>query len=73
MSQIERTKNHHIEEYLDYYCNLSHAPGFAILIQGQWGSGKTWFINKYCEKLKDEKHKCLYIILYGIPSNLNVI
>jgi hypothetical protein len=29
--------NNHIEEYLDYYCGLSHAPGFAVLLKGEWG------------------------------------
>lgn len=60
--------NEHIETYLDYYCNLSHAPGFAVLLQGQWGSGKTWFINRYRDKLKENDRKCLYISLYGMTS-----
>ncbi|MGD1873485.1 MAG: P-loop NTPase fold protein [Mastigocoleus sp.] len=65
--------NSHIEEYLDYYCSLSHAPGFAVLLKGQWGCGKTWFIEKYCEKLKRNKsknnnQKSLYVSLYGMTS-----
>ena len=68
MSQDNRTINSHIETYLDYYCDLSHAPGFAVLLQGQWGSGKTWFINKYREKLKEKNQKCLYVSLYGMTS-----
>lgn len=68
MVQGQQTINSHIETYLDYYCGLSHAPGFAVLLQGQWGCGKTWFINKYREKLKEENHKCLYVSLYGMTS-----
>lgn len=60
--------NSHIEEYLDYYCGLSHAPGFAILLKGEWGCGKTWFINKYREKLKKNEQKFLYVSLYGMTS-----
>lgn len=60
--------NSYVEEYLDYYCELSHAPGFAILLKGQWGSGKTWFINRYCEKLKENGKQCLYISLYGMST-----
>ncbi|GAB4545938.1 MAG: P-loop NTPase fold protein [Pleurocapsa sp.] len=60
--------NSHIEEYLDYYCELSHAPGFAVLLKGEWGCGKTWFINKYREKLEKKKQKCLYVSLYGMTS-----
>ncbi|SFR13787.1 hypothetical protein SAMN04487773_3238 [Enterobacter sp. kpr-6] len=29
-----------LQAYLDYYINLD-APGFAVLITGEWGSGKT--------------------------------
>jgi hypothetical protein len=68
MSQANQKINSHIETYLDYYCGLSHAPGFAVLLQGQWGSGKTWFINEYREKLKEENRKCLYVSLYGMTS-----
>ena len=50
-------KNEHIEDYLDYYCNLDQSPEYAILLKGAWGSGKTWFIKKYCEKLEDNDKK----------------
>ncbi|MEM9650150.1 MAG: P-loop NTPase fold protein, partial [Bacteroidota bacterium] len=60
--------NKHIEKYLDYYCSLSHTPGFAVLLKGEWGCGKTWFINKYREKLEKKKQKFLYVSLYGMTS-----
>ncbi len=68
MTQGSQSINSHIETYLDYYCELSHAPGFAILLKGQWGCGKTWFINKYREQLEQETKKCLYVSLYGMIS-----
>lgn len=68
MHQYKQSINSHIEEYLDYYCGLNHAPGFAVLLQGQWGSGKTWFINKYRKSLKDRNQKCIYVSLYGMTS-----
>jgi septin family protein len=49
--------NKHIEEYLNYYCELPHSPKFAILLKGKWGSGKTWFINQYIEKLKAKEQE----------------
>ena len=66
-SAIISKKNEHIEEYLDYYCNLDHSPEYAILLKGVWGSGKTWFIKKYREKL-EKKKKVLYVSLYGITD-----
>lgn len=68
MTQDNKSINSHIEDYLDYYCSLSHAPGFAVLLKGQWGCGKTWFIEKYRDKLKAKKQKCLYVSLNGITS-----
>lgn len=60
--------NDYITDYLDYYCQLPHAPEFAVLLKGQWGSGKTWFIDKYREKLNEKNIKSLYISLYGIST-----
>ncbi len=67
MTQKSQAVNSHIEKYLDYYCGLCK-PGFAILLKGKWGSGKTWFIKKYEEKLKEKKQRCLYVSLYGMTS-----
>lgn len=62
------TINSHIEDYLDYYCNLSYQPEYAILLKGSWGAGKTWFVRRYCDKLKDRKQKYIYVSLYGIST-----
>jgi chromosomal replication initiation ATPase DnaA len=38
-------KNEHIVKYIaDYYCKTPFPPGFAVLITGRWGSGKTHLI-----------------------------
>lgn len=68
MTQHNAQLNSHIIEYLDYYCNLPDAPGFAVLLKGKWGSGKTWFIKRYCESLREKKRKCLYVSLNGVTS-----
>lgn len=62
----KQSKNSHIEKYLDYYCHLEGTPGFSVLLKGKWGSGKTWFVKKYCKRLETEKKKHIYISLYGI-------
>lgn len=33
--------NRHVGEYLTYYPNVTHTPGFAVLLSGPWGVGKT--------------------------------
>jgi len=65
--------NKHIEDYLDYYLNSKFNPEFAVLLQGEWGCGKTWFIKNYLkEYFKEKKSKYLYITLYGV-STINEI
>jgi len=61
--------NKHIEDYLDYYLDSKFNPEFAVLLQGEWGCGKTWFIKNYLKKyFKEEKSKYLYITLYGVAQ-----
>jgi len=68
MNQSEEPINSHIEKYLDYYCDLS-SPKFAVMLKGIWGSGKTWFVEQYLEKLeKSTRHKHLYVSLFGVTK-----
>lgn len=59
--------NKHIEEYLDYYCE-SKLCRYAVLINGKWGVGKTWFINRLEEKLKNRGENVIYISLNGVAK-----
>ncbi|MEW6711207.1 MAG: P-loop NTPase fold protein [Candidatus Riflebacteria bacterium] len=61
-------ENAHIESFLDYYCSIEHAPGFAVLLTGAPGVGKSWLIGEYRKKLETLKQKSLYVSLYGISS-----
>ncbi|MCT7649613.1 KAP family NTPase [Aliarcobacter butzleri] len=60
-------QNKHISQFLNYYIELSN-PQYAVLLKGKWGSGKTHFINEYKEHLKTNKHKYIYLSLYGVTS-----
>ncbi|WP_273834015.1 P-loop NTPase fold protein [Serratia marcescens] len=63
--------NQHIEDYIDNYYKLTKEPGYAILLKGKWGTGKTWFIKRTLSKYKDhakKKDKYLYISLYGMTN-----
>ena len=39
--------NQHIADFLEVYLNAANKPDYAVLITGDWGSGKTHFIKKY--------------------------
>lgn len=59
------SKNNHISDFLDYYLALFTSPEYAILITGEWGVGKTWFMKQY---LSDRKVKHLYVSLNGVST-----
>lgn len=56
--------NQHIIDFLQYYVQLEH-PGYAVLITGEWGSGKTFYIKKKAQELFP---KYIMVSLYGISS-----
>ena len=73
MSQIYISEpNKHIEEYFDYYFDGKKNFEYAVLLNGAWGSGKTWFIKKYLEKKEDEKKKICYVSLNGITKTSDI-
>ena len=55
--------NKHIENYLNEYLKMK-SPGFAVMISGTWGCGKTYFIKDYIEN--NQGKKICYISLYGV-------
>lgn len=61
--------NEHVIQYLNFYVSLEESPSFAILLKGEWGIGKTFFINSYIDNFPKEKtKKFIYISLYGVGT-----
>lgn len=54
-SQSEFPNNDHIINFLDYYTGLTTPPHYAVLLTGDWGIGKTFFILDYMKKV-EERH-----------------
>ncbi len=68
----EKTLNDTAREFIEYYCQLpaKQAPGYAVLVTGEWGSGKTHLVHKILRR-HDEKDKQvphLYVSLYGMTK-----
>lgn len=62
--------NKHIEDYLNEYLRIEK-PGFAVLIKGAWGSGKTYFVKNYIDhqlKPNNKELKPVYVSLFGVSS-----
>ncbi|WP_114287738.1 hypothetical protein [Candidatus Halocynthiibacter alkanivorans] len=52
----------HLEDYLKHYVSLK-APGYAVLVTGAWGTGKTFQVR---ECIPEESR--VYVSLYGVQS-----
>ncbi|AVE80575.1 P-loop NTPase fold protein [Klebsiella michiganensis] len=54
-----------VDEYLNFYNSLDK-PGFAVLVRGEWGSGKT-------HKIKNLFHENMYYVsLFGLTSQKEI-
>lgn len=60
--------NQHIKEYLRYFLSLPGSPGFAVLIKGPWGVGKTHLIRRFLDELSDRKTRVAYVTLFGLKN-----
>lgn len=63
--------NQHIIDYLDFYIGNAKPKNYAILIDGDWGAGKTYFIKKYIAE-KSDKHQFVYVSLYGVTDQSEI-
>jgi hypothetical protein len=63
--------NAHLENYLNYYQTLE-APRFAVLITGEWGTGKTYLVRKLLPS-EGEGAKAVYASLFGLKSAEDVV
>lgn len=60
--------NDHIKAYLDYYVRLPSSPGYAVLINGAWGIGKTHVVGNLVEQLRTEGKAVNWVSVYGVQS-----
>ena len=64
--------NEHIKEYCKKFIESEKNPQFALFIKGDWGTGKTFFVNKLlkelfyeCKKNKKNPYYALFIKDWG--------
>lgn len=60
--------NEHVRNYLKYYIEMGQKPKFAVVINGEWGSGKTWLIDNILESYDKEKYAIIKVSLYGLTN-----
>lgn len=69
-------KNEFIKNFLIKYIE-NPDPQYAIMLKGNWGSGKTFFINKWIEDYKKGLGKeiilePIYVSLYGLKDTTQI-
>lgn len=70
--QAQAEPNEALIHFLDRYCSASVAPGYAVMLKGPWGSGKTWFVEKYRDRLTGKKMRSLYVTLFGVKRPADI-
>ncbi len=65
MDAIAKPKiNFHVEGAIGTYAKMQK-PGYALMIEGRWGAGKTYFVRKV---LTDIRHEYRYVTLNGVAD-----
>jgi len=64
--------NTHVIEYLKWYIFLAKPPGFAVLIKGAWGSGKSFLVRQFLKSQEPIGIKHLYVSLYGLSTTAQI-
>ena len=67
--------NQEIQDCLNDYLKI-RKPGYAVLLRGSWGSGKTFFVKEWLDALKTKKEddddfytlEPIYVSLYGMTT-----
>lgn len=58
----EHSTESHLKKYLGYYCTCQN-PGYAVLVTGEWGTGKSFQVNEALAT--KEKY---YVSLFGLQT-----
>lgn len=66
INRFHSTDNSTLEKNVEYYIQLKTEPGYALFINGPWGSGKTFLIKEYLKK--NAITEFIHISLYGLTS-----
>lgn len=66
-------ENRQVVSAIKEYCRFGHAQGFAVMVNGKWGCGKTYLVKSIIREIAGQEtkrleSKPLYISLYGVKN-----
>jgi hypothetical protein len=64
--------NHRVHRALGQYLDLEHPPGFAVLLDGPWGAGKTHLIRRIIAEQAEHGRRVLLVSLHGLSSRAEI-
>src|ERR1700730_11338298 len=67
-AQVSSDRNRHVKEYLSHYISFPHSPRYAVMINGPWGVGKTFLVQKLLREKLGENGTYAYVSLFGLTS-----
>ena len=72
-SAIASEHNRCVTDAIKAYCQFPHSQGFALMVDGPWGSGKTHLIRSLMDDLAEQNRleplrKPLYVSLYAVKD-----
>lgn len=68
--------NEHVKKYCEKFIGSDKNPQFALFIKGDWGTGKTYFINdligQYGKNTEIKENEIIKISLFGVKTSEDI-
>ncbi|WP_419828051.1 P-loop NTPase fold protein [Sphingomonas sp.] len=72
ISMVPANPNEHVTGFLERFFSLSYSPGFAVLLTGKWGAGKTHLVKAIVADAAVHGRRVLSVSMYGLSSRREI-
>lgn len=72
ISFVPANPNEHVTGFLERFFALPYDPGFAVLLTGKWGAGKSHLVKSVVAKAAAHGLRILSISMYGLSSRREI-
>lgn len=72
ISFVPANPNEHVIGFLERFFALPYDPGFAVLLTGKWGAGKSHLVKSVVAKAAAHGLRILSISMYGLSSRREI-